>query len=229
MRFTRSLGPDKTGHCQTAPGKTGLGMAGPGKTGAGIPGTGTRRRKASLAAVLASGALVLAACGSATVEDEEPETLSKSSTTASESTAASSSKSKDADKDSKDGKDGKSSKESEKKDSGANTAGHSNAEPAPQAGGSGGSRDRGAQEIDEMPDTNNFEGDNAAFLDDVRALGVDVDGVEGQVISAGYLVCDDQTAILQAVAGQLIGQDRTDREFEDLADNLAESARKHFC
>ncbi|MDK4282546.1 hypothetical protein [Corynebacterium propinquum] len=201
-------------------------MAGPGKTGAGIPGTGTRRRKASLAAVLASGALVLAACGSATVEDEEPETLSKSSTTASESTAASSSKSKDADKDSKDGK---SSKESEKKDSGANTAGHSNAEPAPQAGGSGGSRDRGAQEIDEIPDTNNFEGDNAAFLDDVRALGVDVDGVEGQVISAGYLVCDDQTAILQAVAGQLIGQDRTDREFEDLADNLAESARKHFC
>ncbi|RUP76683.1 hypothetical protein D8M20_10135 [Corynebacterium propinquum] len=176
--------------------------------------------------MLASGALVLAACGSATVEDEEPETLSKSSTTASESTAASSSKSKDADKDSKDGK---SSKESEKKDSGANTAGHSNAEPAPQAGGSGGSRDRGAQEIDEIPDTNNFEGDNAAFLDDVRALGVDVDGVEGQVISAGYLVCDDQTAILQAVAGQLIGQDRTDREFEDLADNLAESARKHFC
>lgn len=219
MRFTRSLGPDKTGHCQT----------GPGKTGAGIPGTGTQRRKASLAAVLASGALVLAACGSATVEDEEPETLSKSSTTASESTAASSSKSKDADKDSKDSKDSKSSKESEKKDSGANTAGQNNAEPAPQAGGSGGSRDRGAQEIDEIPDTNNFEGDNAAFLDDVRALGVDVDGVEGQVISAGYLVCDDQTAILQAVAGQLIGQDRTDREFEDLADNLAESARKHFC
>ncbi|MDK4320479.1 hypothetical protein QPX52_10235 [Corynebacterium propinquum] len=216
MRFTRSLGPDKTGRCKT----------GPGKTGAGIPGTGTRRRKASLAAVLASGALVLAACGSATVEDEEPETLSKSSTTASESTAASSSKSKDADKDSKDGK---SSKESEKKDSGANTAGQNNAEPAPQAGGSGGSRDRGAQEIDEIPNTNNFEGDNAAFLDDVRALGVDVDGVEGQVISAGYLVCDDQTAILQAVAGQLIGQDRTDREFEDLADNLAESARKHFC
>ncbi|PZQ26307.1 MAG: hypothetical protein DI558_04575 [Corynebacterium propinquum] len=179
-----------------------------------------------MAAVLASGALVLAACGSATVEDEEPETLSKSSTTASESTAASSSKSKDADKDSKDGK---SSKESEKKDSGANTAGQNNAEPAPQAGGSGGSRDRGAQEIDEIPNTNNFEGDNAAFLDDVRALGVDVDGVEGQVISAGYLVCDDQTAILQAVAGQLIGQDRTDREFEDLADNLAESARKHFC
>lgn len=216
MRFTRSLGPDKTGRCKT----------GPGKTGAGIPGTGTRRRKASLAAVLASGALVLAACGSATVEDEEPETLSKSSTTASESTAASSSKSKDADKDSKDGK---SSKESEKKDSGANTAGQNNAEPAPQAGGSGGSRDRGAQEIDEIPNTNNFEGDNAAFLDDVRALGVDVDGVEGQVISAGYLICDDQTAILQAVAGQLIGQDRTDREFEDLADNLAESARKHFC
>lgn len=219
MRFTRSLGP----------GKTGRGMAGRGKTGAGIPGTGTQRRKASLAAVLASGALVLVACGSATVEDEEPETLSKSSTTASESTAASSSKSKDADKNSKDSKDGKSSKESEKKDSGANTAGHSNPEPAPQAGGSGGSRDRGAQEIDEIPDTNNFEGDNAAFLDDVRALGVDVDGVEGQVISAGYLVCDDQTAILQAVAGQLIGQDRTDREFEDLADNLAESARKHFC
>ena len=216
MRFTRSFGPGKTGH-----GKTDTGT-----TGAGIPSVSTKRRKASVAAVLASGALVLAACGSATVEDEEPETLSKSSTATSESTAAGSSKSKDADKASKDGK---SSKDSEKKDAGANTAGHSNAEPAPQPGGSGGSRDRGAQEIDEIPDTNNFEGDNAAFLDDVRALGVDVDGVEDQVISAGYLVCDEQPAILQAVAGQLVGQDRTDREFEDLADNLAESARKHFC
>ena len=216
MRFTRSFGP----------GKTGQGKTDTGTTGAGIPCVNTKRRKASVAAVLASGALVLAACGSATVEDEEPETLSKSSTVTSESTAASSSKSKDADKASKDGKN---SKESEKKDAGANTAGHSNAEPAPQPGGSGGSRDRGAQEIDEIPDTNNFEGDNAAFLEDVRALGVDVDGVEDQVISAGYLVCDEQTAILQAVAGQLVGQDRTDREFEDLADNLAESARKHFC
>lgn len=221
MRFTRSFGPDKTGQ-----GKTGRCKTDNGKPGAGIPSVSAKRRKVSVAAVLASGALVLAACGSATVEDEEPETLSKSSTVTSESTAASSSQSKDADRDSKNGK---SSKESEKKDSGTNTAGHSNAEPAPQAGDSGGSRDRGAHEIDEIPDTNNFEGDDAAFLDDVRALGVDLDGVEDQVISAGYLVCDEQTAILQAVAGQLVGQDRTDSEFEELADNLTESARKHFC
>ena len=191
--------------------------------------TGVRRRKASLAAALTTGALVLAACGSATVEDEAPETLSKSSTQTTKSTAASSTTSQGSDKDGKDGKDGKKSSEGSttaKSGSGQNSAGNNNAEPVPQtAGGS----DRGAQEIDEIPETNPFEGENAAFLDDVRALGVDVAGVEGQVVSAGYLVCDEQTAILQAVAGQLIGQERTDREFEDLVDKLTESARGRFC
>ncbi|MDK8578807.1 hypothetical protein QP905_10705 [Corynebacterium pseudodiphtheriticum] len=191
--------------------------------------TGARRRKASLVAALTTGALVLAACGSATVEDEAPETLSKSSTQTTKSTAASSTTSPGAGKDDKDGKDGKKSSEGSttaKSGSGQNSAGNNNAEPAPQTAGG---RDRGAQEIDEIPETNPFEGENAAFLDDVRALGVDVAGVEGQVVSAGYLVCDEQTAILQAVAGQLIGQQRTDREFEDLVDKLTESARGRFC
>jgi hypothetical protein len=194
--------------------------------------TGVRRRKASLVAALTTGALVFAACGSATVEDEAPETLSKSSTQTTKSTAASSTTSPGADKDGKDGKadkDGKKSSEGSttaKSGSGQNNAGNNNAEPAPQTAGG---RDRGAQEIDEIPETNPFEGENAAFLDDVRALGVDVAGVEGQVVSAGYLVCDEQTAILQAVAGQLIGQQRTDREFEDLVDKLTDSARGRFC
>lgn len=188
--------------------------------------TGVRRRKASLAAALTTGALVLAACGSATVEDEAPETLSKSSTQATKSTAASSTASQGSDKDGKDGKKSSEGSTTAKSGSGQNSAGNNNAEPAPQtAGGS----DRGAQEIDEIPETNPFEGENAAFLDDVRALGVDVAGVEGQVVSAGYLVCDEQTAILQAVAGQLIGQERTDRDFEDLVDKLTESARGRFC
>lgn len=188
--------------------------------------TGVRRRKASLAAALTTGALVLAACGSATVEDEAPETLSKSSTQATKSTAASSTTSQGSDKDGKDGKKSSEGSTTAKSGSGQNSAGNNNAAPAPQtAGGS----DRGAQEIDEIPETNPFEGENAAFLDDVRALGVDVAGVEGQVVSAGYLVCDEQTAILQAVAGQLIGQERTDRDFEDLVDKLTESARGRFC
>ncbi|MDK8551195.1 hypothetical protein QP907_02530 [Corynebacterium pseudodiphtheriticum] len=185
--------------------------------------TGVRRRKASLVAALTTGALVLAACGSATVEDEAPETLSKSSTQTTKSTAASSTTSPGADKDGKKSSEGSTTAKS---GSGQNNAGNNNAEPAPQAAGG---RDRGAQEIDEIPETNPFEGENAAFLDDVRALGVDVAGVEGQVVSAGYLVCDEQTAILQAVAGQLIGQERTDREFEDLVDKLTESARGRFC
>ncbi|MCT1635506.1 hypothetical protein [Corynebacterium pseudodiphtheriticum] len=208
MRFTRSTGIRSVGAFRN---------------------TGVRRRKASLVAALTTGALVLAACGSATVEDEAPETLSKSSTQTTKSTAASSTTSPGAGKDDKDGKDGKKSSEGSttaKSGSGQNSAGNNNAEPAPQTAGG---RDRGAQEIDEIPETNPFEGENAAFLDDVRALGVDVAGVEGQVVSAGYLVCDEQTAILQAVAGQLIGQQRTDREFEDLVDKLTESARGRFC
>lgn len=202
MRFTRSTGIRSVGAFRN---------------------TGVRRRKASLVAALTTGALVLAACGSATVEDEAPETLSKSSTQTTKTTAASSTTSPGA------GKDGKKSSEGSttaKSGSGQNSAGNNNTEPAPQTAGG---RDRGAQEIDEIPETNPFEGENAAFLDDVRALGVDVAGVEGQVVSAGYLVCDEQTAILQAVAGQLIGQQRTDREFEDLVDKLTESARGRFC
>ena len=203
MRFTRSTGIRSVGAFRN---------------------TGARRRKASLVAALTTGALVLAACGSATVEDEAPETLSKSSTQTTKSTAASSTTSPGAGKDDKDGKDGK--KSSEGSTTAKSGSGQNNAEPAPQTAGG---RDRGAQEIDEIPETNPFEGENAAFLDDVRALGVDVAGVEGQVVSAGYLVCDEQTAILQAVAGQLIGQHRTDREFEDLVDKLTESARGRFC
>ena len=178
------------------------------------------RRKAKLAAVLATGSLTLAACGSATVEDEAPETLSNSSSETTSSASSSSSKSKE-----KDGKD---------KDTKSSTTAPSasNAEPAPQGSGSAGgtgSADRGAQEIAEIPEAEGFEGENAAFLDEVRELGVDVAGVEGQIVSAGHLVCNDQTAILHAVTGQLIGQERTDREFEELADTLTESARKHFC
>lgn len=86
MRFTRSTGIRSVGAFRN---------------------TGVRRRKASLGAALTTGALVLAACGSATVEDEAPETLSKSSTQTTKSTAASSTTSPGAGKDDKDGKDGK--------------------------------------------------------------------------------------------------------------------------
>ena len=184
------------------------------------------RRKAKLAAVLAAGSLALAACGSATVEDEAPETLSNSSSETTSSASSSSSKSKEKDSKDKDGKKDKDTKSS------TTAPSASNAEPAPQGSGSAGgagSADRGAQEIAEIPEAAGFEGENAAFLDEVRELGVDVAGVEGQIVSAGHLVCNDQTAILHAVAGQMIGQERTDREFEELADTLTESARKHFC
>lgn len=183
------------------------------------------RPQAGLAAILTAAGLALAACGSATVEDEAPETLSKTSTEASTTkSSGSSTASSSKDKDDKDGKDAKDTKSS-------TTAAQSgsNAEPAPQGSAGGGATDRGAQEIQEIPEASGFEGENAAFLDAVRELGVDVDGVEGQIVSAGHLVCNDQTAILYAVAGQLIGQDRTDREFEDLADTLTESARENLC
>lgn len=180
------------------------------------------RPQAGLAAILTAAGLALAACGSATVEDEAPETLSKTSTeTSTTKSSGSSTVSSSKDKDGKDAKDTKSSTVAAQPGS--------NAEPAPQGSAGGGATDRGAQEIQEIPEASGFEGENAAFLDAVRELGVDVDGVEGQIVSAGHLVCNDQTAILYAVAGQLIGQDRTDREFEDLADTLTESARENLC
>lgn len=180
------------------------------------------RPQAGLAAILTAAGLALAACGSATVEDEAPETLSKTSTeTSTTKSSGSSTVSSSKDKDDKDAKDTKSSTTAAQSGS--------NVEPAPQGSAGGGATDRGAQEIQEIPEASGFEGENAAFLDAVRELGVDVDGVEGQIVSAGHLVCNDQTAILYAVAGQLIGQDRTDREFEDLADTLTESARENLC
>ena len=180
------------------------------------------RPQAGLAAILTAAGLALAACGSATVEDEAPETLSKTSTeTSTTKSSGSSTASSSKDKDGKDAKDTKSSTTAAQSGS--------NVEPAPQGSAGGGATDRGAQEIQEIPEASGFEGENAAFLDAVRELGVDVDGVEGQIVSAGHLVCNDQTAILYAVAGQLIGQDRTDREFEDLADTLTESARENLC
>ncbi|MDN6135989.1 hypothetical protein [Corynebacterium sp.] len=97
----------------------------------------------------------------------------------------------------------------------------SKSEPAPE--------DRGAQEVEQAP-TPQVDTSNAGFLDAVAGGGVDITGVENQLVSAAHTACnpDDDVTVL-AVAGQLIEQERTDKDVEEVVALINEQAQAAYC
>ena len=63
--------------------------------------------------------------------------------------------------------------------------------------------DRGAREISEIPSAEVPEPD-AKYLDKLKDAGVNVDGVEDQLLGAGKAACDENEVTISAVAGQLL-------------------------
>ena len=59
--------------------------------------------------------------------------------------------------------------------------------------------------------------------------GVNVDGVEDQLLGAGKAACDENEVTIAAVAGQLIEQQRTTMGFEELSQLIKDSARSGIC
>ena len=174
-----------------------------------------KRFMAGAVALMAS--LSLAACGSATVDSDsevspdatvEPLERGDSSEEDADSTEESSSEATSATSTSK----------RAEEDAEAST---STSEPAPE--------DRGAQEVEQAP-TPQVSDSNAGYLDAVAGGGVDIAGVENQLVSAGNTACNpDDEVTVPAVAGQLIEQGRTDKSVEEVITLINEQAQAAYC
>lgn len=88
--------------------------------------------------------------------------------------------------------------------------------------------DRGAREISEIPSAEVPEPD-AKYLDKLKDAGINVDGVEDQLLGAGKAACDENEVTISAVTGQLIEQQRTTMGFEELSQLIKDSARSGIC
>ena len=174
------------------------------------------RKLALVGAVLCLG---LAGCDSATVDSDSGndtsvaplsrEKTSEESTTSSSESASSSASSSEEPSESKD----------DSKDF---------AEPRNGSGSANSPEDRGAREISEIPSAQ-LPKEEAAYLDSLKDAGVNVDGVEDQLLGAGKAACDENDVTLSAVAGQLVEQQRTTMGFEELSKLIADSARTGIC
>lgn len=175
---------------------------------------GSLKHTGMVATVLA--ALTLSACGGgATVENDDvssvaPTTRSSESPEASESETESESTSS-------------STTESSRQAPG----GAAPAEPQPEDGA--------AKEIDEIPEqTPQRSPEEEALLEEIGEGGIDVAGVEEQLIGAANTVCDaaaqdSESVILPAVAGQLIEQGKTDLSHEEATSLIDSVARSAYC
>ncbi|MCK7643199.1 DUF732 domain-containing protein [Corynebacterium antarcticum] len=96
-------------------------------------------------------------------------------------------------------------------------------------------RDGAAKEIDEIPGL--AQERSPADLDYLKALrdgGISVDGVEDQMIGAAAEVCRSAASgvenyTLEAVAGQLVEQERASAPVPEIADRIASAAKSAYC
>ena len=92
-----------------------------------------------------------------------------------------------------------------------------------------------AKRVDEAPDGQMklSEADDS-YLGALEKAGIDVDGVEDQLIGTGRAACADapeeeRQVIALAIAGQLVAQDRSQDSAEEVAKAIASSAKKAYC
>lgn len=103
-------------------------------------------------------------------------------------------------------------------------------EPVPQ--------DQPAAEVSELPDASAERSpQDLDFLDDLKEAGIDVEGVEDQLIATASTVCrakEDgvENFTLDAIAGQLIAQGRTDIPEDravEVSELIQETAERTYC
>ena len=87
-----------------------------------------------------------------------------------------------------------------------------------------------AREVSDFPANEPMRPEeDEAFLEALREGGVDVKGNEEQLISTARTVCDGSDITRDAVAGQLIEQQRTKLSQEELAKLIDASAHDTLC
>ncbi|AGF73617.1 DUF732 domain-containing protein [Corynebacterium halotolerans] len=96
-------------------------------------------------------------------------------------------------------------------------------------------QDQGAQEVSEVPTPQpERSGEDTAFLGGLSDGGIDVNGVEDQLIGAASTVCRAEESgigevTVTAVAGQLVEQQRTELTAEDAVALIENEARAAYC
>lgn len=165
--------------------------------------------KTGLLAAVLGGALTLGACGEATVEDDPATATSVAPLERAPRESASESASTEA------------------SESAEATTARPSAEPQPQ--------DQGAREVEEIPEQEVPRSEeDVTFLGDLTDEGIDVAGVEDQLIGTASTVCGGDgngltSATLPAVAGQLVEQGRTDKSVDEVAAIVEAAAKNAYC
>lgn len=97
------------------------------------------------------------------------------------------------------------------------------AAPAPQDGA--------VQEVSALPSAAPRPDKEIRLLDELKKQGINVDGVEDQMVSVADGVCHAGKAndTVGAVSGQLIEQKRTEKKFEDVTGILVKTAQEAYC
>ena len=171
------------------------------------PGAG--RARAAVLALIGAGSLVLAACGDSTVESADvTETTSATDEAASSTSETSSTRTSETSR--------TSARNSEERD--ITEPGAARASSAPDG---------------RMP----LSGDDEDYLDALIAAGIDV---EDQLIAAGHVHCgagaadsgegaESDEAVVNAVAGQVVAQERTEKDEAAVAQSIAKAAESAYC
>lgn len=165
--------------------------------------------KTGLLAAALAGALTLTACGEATVENDPATATSVAPLERAPREGASTAAS-----------------ESDEPTTTRPSAGRP-ADPQPQ--------DQGAREVEEVPEQEvPRSAEDVTFLGDLSDEGIDVKGVEDQLIGTAATVCGGgdnglTAATLPAVAGQLVEQGRTDKSADEVVSIIETAAKNTYC
>ena len=172
--------------------------------------------RAPLAAAILAAAGLLAACGSATVEQETPTSIAPLETTAlsdapsSESAEASASASGSA--------------------SASESSASASSEPESEAAAVATAQDEGARAISEAPAPAPLVDRDADYLAALTQSGINTEGVEDQLLGVGQNSCEGQDSVtIGAVAGQLIEQGRTQLPHEQVVALIMNTAMAAYC
>lgn len=87
-----------------------------------------------------------------------------------------------------------------------------------------------ASEVSDFPeDTPKRPEKEEAYLEALRTAGVNVEGTEDQLLATASTLCGGETITRDAVAGQLIEQQRTSLDHEQLIKLIDEAAHANLC
>lgn len=121
---------------------------------------------------------------------------------------------------------------SAKPSEGAESSTVSTKEPAvPEASRAATAADRPGQEVSSVPTpTPKFTAEGEKFLKEIGDQGVDIAGIEAQLIATAQIVCSGEFgAAVEAVAGQIVEQGRTTKDYNEVLGLIDTSAKKLYC